>query len=138
MVRHSTRPRIRCKIQSSQPKKMIQRILPINPPKPKRPSSILCPKGQMTKAAILKHWRPKGMPIMVKQTSRPPRAHSTARMKPPRINHSRLPIILMKLLYYNLDGKVKKLPRKGFKSKMITLIKGSQYDLYLLYFISSR
>jgi hypothetical protein len=92
IVRHRRTPNIRWVIQSSQPRIMIQRILPRRPPTPKLPISTCRPNGHNTNSANLKHCRPNGMPIIVRQTISPANAHRMAPIIPPRSNHRILPI----------------------------------------------
>lgn len=85
-------PIMRCAMRNSQPKKMIQRILNSNPPTPKLPSSIFFPKGHNTNVEILKHWRPKGIPIIVRHKKSPMVNHAKAEIIPPNNSQIIFPI----------------------------------------------
>ena len=79
---------------SSHPKSRIQRMLPIKPQAPKSPTTTSLPNGQRTKPANLKHCRPKGIPIIVRQTNSPAIAQNMASRIPPSNSHMILPIKL--------------------------------------------
>lgn len=81
--------------KSSQPKASIQIILPIPPKIPKLPISTSFPKGDRTSQAILKHWRPNGIPITVTQRIKPAMVHKTEAISPPKIIQNKFPIRLI-------------------------------------------
>ena len=92
IVTHNNRPHIKCPTASSMPQTSIHIIFPNAPITPNPPGVISRPNGQKTNPAILKHWTPKGMPMMVTQSRRPIIAHISDIIIPPRINQSKFPI----------------------------------------------
>ena len=77
-----------------QPAKNIQRILRSNFPAPVGSLSILRPKGQIVKAAILKAAIPNGIPIIVRHIMKPANNHSIVVQNPPKIIQNKFPIKL--------------------------------------------
>ena len=77
-----------------QPPKNIQRIFRSIFPAPVGSLSILRPKGQIVKAAILKAAIPNGIPIIVRHIMKPANSHSIVVQNPPKIIHNKFPIRL--------------------------------------------
>ncbi len=95
MVRQRNNPMVKWPIASSQPNNKIHKILPIKPTGLKLLMAIFLPKGARTKAAILKHWRPKGIPMTVIQHKIPAINQPADASKPPNKIHSKFPKILI-------------------------------------------
>ena len=93
IVMQSKMPVMRWPKANSQPKNTSHKILPIKLPAPKWPIEIFRPKGASTSPAILKHWRPKGMPIIVAQHMTPANNHPRDVIKPPNNIQTKFPKI---------------------------------------------
>jgi len=74
IVRHKKAPKVRCAIAAARPPPKIHKIFSSNERQPEELSEpTACnPKGLKTNTPILKHCKPKGIPITVKQSTRPP------------------------------------------------------------------
>jgi hypothetical protein len=95
MVRQNNSPNKRCDNAVHNPPVSIHKILNKIY---RQPLLLLCvttsrPKGQITNPAILKHCNPKGMPIMVMHSAKPPVKYPRAEINPPKKNHIRFPIV---------------------------------------------
>lgn len=87
-------PKIKCVSAIQIPPRKIQIILKIVDKQPVCPgtSRTSRPNGIKVKIPILKHWIPKGMPIMVQQRTNPAIKYSMATINPPKISQIILPI----------------------------------------------
>ena len=90
IVTHHTMPTIAEVMAISHPNKRTQRIFSKNDPK-LLPGTTVLPKGHREKPAILKHWTPAGMPIIVQHSSNPATNQSMAMIAPPNKTHRRFP-----------------------------------------------
>ena len=91
MVMHRTSPTIAVVTASSIPPKMSHRILTSRENAPP-PYTTRFPNGASISPAILKHWRPTGIPTIVTHHKRPVSAQPRKSQNPHRMIHNIFPI----------------------------------------------
>ena len=94
IVMQKRSPTIRWATASSTPEIQIQRIFKSKDIAPPLFPTVL-PKGNMATPAILKHWIPSGMPMIVIHQRIPAIIQPRPRRKPPNKNQIRFPIKLI-------------------------------------------
>ena len=94
IVMQKRRPIIRWATASSTPEIQIQRMFKSKDMAPPLFATFL-PKGNMATPAILKHWIPSGMPMIVMHQRIPAIIQPSPRRKPPNKNQIRFPIKLI-------------------------------------------
>ena len=87
-------PKIKCVSAIQIPPMKIQIKLKIVDKQPVCPgtSRTSLPKGISVNIPILKHWIPKGIPIIVQQRTKPAIKYSSATTNPPKMSQIMLPI----------------------------------------------
>jgi hypothetical protein len=97
MVRHSRMPKSKWvrAIQIPPHKSHIMFIIVDRQPVLEDVSVIFTPKGARPTKANLKHWRPNGIPTMVRHKINPPIRYSKKIIIPPKIIHNMLPIMFI-------------------------------------------
>jgi len=94
MVMQNSSPKSRCVRAIQKPPKISQMMFIAIDRQPvfKELFVILTPNGARPTIANLKHWMPKGIPIMVRHRMRPPKIYSKKIKSPPNMIQMRLPI----------------------------------------------
>ena len=96
-------PKSRCMKHAHNPPKMIQMILRrrLRHPDGQSVSLISAPNGHRHKMPILNVCRANGSPIIVMASARLPVKYPMAASSPPKIHHSKFPIIRIQLIFKN-------------------------------------